>query len=72
MPRCFTVALASSRGVYYARSTAKKLKLDCELVELRDRLRSVIRVLKTFDPIERDAYPIAAARRDREFVGGNL
>jgi asparagine synthase (glutamine-hydrolysing) len=58
-PKCYTVAftLARAPDVYYAKSIARKLKLDCEVVELRpeqlhDTLVDVIRILKTFDPME--------------------
>jgi asparagine synthase (glutamine-hydrolysing) len=58
-PKCYTVAFPCGRApdVYYAKSVARKLKLDWELVELQPdqlegRLADVIRILKTFDPME--------------------
>ena len=58
-PKCYTVALALAPApdIKYARSVARRLGLDWELVELRledlpDRLTDVVRVLKTFDPME--------------------
>lgn len=58
-PKCYTVAftLAHAPDVQYARSVARKLGLDWELVKLgpeklRERLAGVIGILKTFDPME--------------------
>jgi asparagine synthase (glutamine-hydrolysing) len=58
-PKCYTVffPLRDAPDIPYARSTAKKLSLDWELLELRpeelpERLGEVIRVLRTFDPME--------------------
>jgi len=58
-PKCYTVAfpLADAPDIPYARSIARRLGLDWEVLELtpellRDRLADVIRVLKTFDPME--------------------
>jgi len=58
-PKCYTVffPLWDAPDVPYAKSTAKRLGLDWELVELRpdmlpERLSEVIRVLRTFDPME--------------------
>jgi asparagine synthase (glutamine-hydrolysing) len=58
-PKCFTVffPLWGAPDIPYARSIARKLRLDWELVELGperlpERLAQVIRVLKTFDPME--------------------
>ncbi len=58
-PKCYTVVfpLAPAPDVFYAKFVARKLKLRWELVKLRpeqlqERLTDVIRVLKTFDPME--------------------
>jgi asparagine synthase (glutamine-hydrolysing) len=58
-PKCFTVlfSLAGAPDVYYARLIARRLGLDLEVLELTPdllavRLTDVIRVLKTFDPME--------------------
>jgi asparagine synthase (glutamine-hydrolysing) len=58
-PKCYTVffPLWDAPDIPYARSTAKRLSLDLELLELRpevlpERLGEVIRVLRTFDPME--------------------
>ncbi len=58
-PKCYTVVFPLGRApdVYYAKSIARKLKLGWELVELHPdqlegRLADVIRILKTFDPME--------------------
>jgi asparagine synthase (glutamine-hydrolysing) len=58
-PKCYTVffPLWDAPDVPYARSTAKRLGLDWELIELRpevlpERLSEVIRALRTFDPME--------------------
>jgi asparagine synthase (glutamine-hydrolysing) len=58
-PKCYTVAfpLADAPDIPYARLIARRLGLDWEVLELppellRDRLADVIRVLKTFDPME--------------------
>ncbi len=58
-PKCYTVAfsLAHAPDVGFARSISSKLGLDWELVELtpehlEERLSQVIRVLRTFDPME--------------------
>jgi asparagine synthase (glutamine-hydrolysing) len=58
-PKCYTVffPIWDAPDVPYARSTARKLGLDWELLELRpellpERLGEVIRVLRTFDPME--------------------
>ncbi len=58
-PKCYTVVVPLGRApdVYYAKSIARKLKLDWELVELQleqlqGRLADVVRILKTFDPME--------------------
>lgn len=58
-PKCYTVVFSLTRApdIYYAESVARKLKLGWEVVELRPeqlqgRLADVIRILKTFDPME--------------------
>jgi len=58
-PRCYTVffPLRDAPDIPYARSTARRLGLDWELLELRpealtETLAEVIRVLRTFDPME--------------------
>ena len=58
-PECYTVAFppAEAPDVPFARSTAERLGLPWNLVELapsllHDRLREVIGVLRTFDPME--------------------
>lgn len=58
-PRCYTVefSIAEAPDVPYARAIATKLNLDWKVLKLapemlRDRLTDVIRILKTFDPME--------------------
>jgi len=58
-PKCYTVIFpyGPTPDVYYAKNVAKKLRLKWELVKLtasllRDRLGDVIRILRTFDPME--------------------
>lgn len=58
-PKCYTVIfpLADTPDIPYARSITRKLGLDWEVLELTpdllpDRLTDVIRILKTFDPME--------------------
>jgi asparagine synthase (glutamine-hydrolysing) len=58
-PKCFTVffPMGDAPDVYHARSIARRLGLDWEPVELSqelltERLSAVIRVLRTFDPME--------------------
>lgn len=58
-PKCFTVffPLAEAPDLFYARLIARKLRVDWEVLKLTpellaDRLTDVIRVLKTFDPME--------------------
>jgi asparagine synthase (glutamine-hydrolysing) len=77
-PRCYVVffPLADSPDIPYATSIAKRLGLDLEVLELapavlRERLADVIRVLRTFDPMEvRNSvvvYHGFAAARDQGF-----
>ncbi len=58
-PKCYTVTFPRGRApdLYYAKAIAKKLSLKWESVELstdqlQNRLADVVKVLKTFDPME--------------------
>jgi asparagine synthase (glutamine-hydrolysing) len=77
-PRCYTVifTLGESPDVPYARAIARRLALEWEVLELTperlpDRLADVIRILRTFDPMEvRNSVAVyhgLAAARDQGY-----